>query len=68
MIYLQKLDDLKKNKDEKKYFDNMSQMLEMGYSNYEVNLNLLKRNHNDLINAVNSLCNGLVTDSMFMLV
>jgi hypothetical protein len=48
--------------------ENMIQMLEMGYNNFEVNLNLLKRNANDLIAAVNSLCNGLVSESMFMLV
>ena len=52
---------------DKKLKENMIQMLEMGYNNFEVNLNLLKRNANDLIAAVNSLCNGLVSESMFML-
>jgi hypothetical protein len=46
----------------------MMQMIEMGYNNFEVNLNLLKRNGNDLISAVNNLCNGLVSESMFELV
>jgi len=48
--------------------DNMMQMLEMGYTNFEVNINLLKRNGNDLITAVNNLCNGLISESMFALV
>ena len=53
---------------DKKLHENMMQMLEMGYNNFEVNLNLLRRNGNDLIAAVNNLCNGLVSESMFMLV
>ena len=61
---MEKLETLK----EKVFYDNMKQMMEMGYSNYEVNLNLLKRNNNDLITAVNSLCNGLVSESMFVLI
>jgi hypothetical protein len=40
-------------------------MIDMGYSNFEVNHSLLRRNNNDLIMAINSLCNGLVSDSMF---
>jgi len=47
---------------------NMTYMLDMGFSNFEVNLNLLKRNNNDLVTAINSLENGIVTESMFMLV
>jgi hypothetical protein len=46
----------------------MTQLIEMGYSNFEVNLNLLKRNGNDLVAAYNSLDNGLVSESMFLLV
>ena len=61
---MEKLETLK----EKVFYDNMKQMMEMGYTNYEVNLNLLKRNNNDLITAVNSLCNGLVSESMFVLI
>lgn len=63
-MYTQKMETIK----DKKLKENMIQMLEMGYNNFEVNLNLLKRNANDLIAAVNSLCNGLVSESMFMLV
>jgi len=45
--------------------NNLIYILDMGYSNFEVNLNLLKRNNNDLVITINSLCNGLVSDSMF---
>ena len=64
VIYMEKLQSIK----DKALIDNMNQLLEMGYSNFEVNLNLLKRHNNDIITAVNSLDNGLVTESMFMLV
>jgi len=33
----------------------------MGYANFEINLEMLKRNQNDLVLAMNNLCNGLVT-------
>jgi Ig-like domain from next to BRCA1 gene len=45
--------------------NNLIYILDMGYSNFDVNLNLLKRNNNDLVITINSLCNGLVSDSMF---
>jgi hypothetical protein len=61
---VQKLEALK----EKQYANNLKQLLDMGCSNFEVNLNLLKRNGNDLVAAVNKLCNGQVTESMFELV
>jgi hypothetical protein len=44
---------------------NMQYIYDMGYTNFEVNLSLLKRNNNDLIIAINNLCNGLVSESMF---
>jgi len=40
-------------------------MMDMGYFNYKINYNLLTRNKNDLVMAVNKLCNNLVTDTMF---
>ena len=39
-------------------------MMEIGYVNFRVNLALLKRNNNDLVIAINNLCNGIVSDSM----
>lgn len=40
-------------------------MMEMGYFNFTVNYNLLVRNKNDLVVAMNKLCNSIVTESMF---
>ena len=63
IIYLQKVDDLK----EKKFVENMTYLLESGFTNFEVNLNLLKRNNNDIGIVINNLCNGTnITDSMFI--
>ena len=63
IFYLQKLDSLK----EKKYVENLTYILESGFTNFEVNLNLLKRNNNDLGIVINNLCNGSnITDSMFI--
>ena len=45
--------------------ENLAYMLEAGFSNFSVNLNLLKRNKNDLTIAMNLICNNLVTDSVF---
>jgi hypothetical protein len=45
--------------------NNLKYMMNMGYLNYKVNYNLLMRNNNDLIIAVNKLCNNIVTDTMF---
>ena len=50
---------------DKKLLDNLKYMMEAGYFNFRVNYNLLLRNNNDLIVAMNNLCNNLVTDSMF---
>lgn len=61
IVYLEKLAKVKDNK----IVENMMQLLDMGYSVFEVNLNLLNRNKNDLIMAVNNICNGNVTESMF---
>lgn len=44
---------------------NMREMMNMGYFNYKVNYNLLKRNKNDLSVAVQKLCNYSITDTMF---
>lgn len=44
---------------------NLKYMMTMGYLNYKVNYNLLTRNNNDLVIAINKLCNSLVSDSMF---
>jgi hypothetical protein len=40
-------------------------MMNMGYLNFRVNFNLLTRNNNDLVIAVNKLCNNMVTESIF---
>jgi hypothetical protein len=45
--------------------ENMIYMMNMGYYNFMVNYNLLVRNNNDLIMAINKLCNSLVTESIF---
>ena len=44
--------------------DNLEYMMSIGYMNFRVNYNLLMRSGNDLVIAVNKLCNNLVTDSM----
>jgi hypothetical protein len=46
IYYLEKVGALK----EKKYAENLTFILEYGFSNFEVNLSLLKRNNNDLPN------------------
>lgn len=61
IAYLEKLEKVK----DPKVAENMKYILEMGYTNFEVNMSLLQRNKNDLITAINSLCNHLVTESMF---
>jgi len=45
--------------------ENLKYMMEVGYTNFELNHQLLKRNNNDLAIAINLLCNGIVSDSMF---
>jgi len=45
--------------------ENLRYMMNMGYLNFRVNYNLLTRNGNDLVIAINKLCNNLVTDSIF---
>lgn len=62
IIYLQKVENLK----EKQFEQNLIYILDMGYSNFELNLSLLKRNNNDMIVVINNICNGNVTDSMFV--
>lgn len=48
-----------------KLIENLQYIYDMGYTNFEVNIALLRRNNNDLIIAINNLCNGLVSESMF---
>jgi len=45
---------------------NLKYMMDMGYLNYSINYNLLTRNGNDLVVAINKLCNNIVSDSMFI--
>ena len=59
------LDELLGAKLNMELFNNMRTMLDLGYMNYTVNLNLLNRCNNDLIVAVNQLCNNDVTASIF---
>ena len=53
------------NISDRAYKDNLIYMMNMGYYNFRVNVNLLIRNKNDLIVAVNKLCNNMVTESIF---
>jgi len=48
-----------------KLVENLKYMMDMGYLNFKVNYNLLSRNNNDLIVAINKLCNNMVSESMF---
>ena len=44
--------------------NNLKYMMDMGYLNFRVNLNLLLRNNNDLVISINKLCNNMVSESM----
>lgn len=55
----------KANIKEQALIDNLTYMMETGFTNFHVNYSLLKRNNNDLAVALNLLCNGIVSDSMF---
>jgi len=44
---------------------NLKYMMDMGYLNFEINYRMLTRNNNDLVIAINKLCNNIVTDSIF---
>ena len=48
-----------------KLIENLNYMKEAGYLNFKINLALLQRANNDLVVAINNLCNGIVSDSMF---
>ena len=62
--YMKELENAKlENKDLEA---NLIYMMNMGYLNYRINYNLLTRNENDLITAINKLCNNIVSDSMFI--
>jgi hypothetical protein len=66
LLYLEALEKSGLNADkDKKVIENLKYMMEIGYTNFSVNLSLLRRNNNDLVVAINNLCNGLVSDSMF---
>ena len=45
---------------------NLQYMMDMGYLNFDVNYKMLTRNGNDLVVAINKLCNNIVSDSIFM--
>jgi hypothetical protein len=62
IAYMEKLAEIK----DPKIAENLKTMLDMGYTNFEVNHSLLKRNQNDIIIAMNSLCNGMISESMFL--
>lgn len=51
-------------KDEK-VIENLKYMMDMGYTNFQINLSLLNRNNNDMIVAINHICNGMISESMF---
>jgi len=50
---------------DQRLIENLKYMMDLGYLNFRVNYNLLQRNKNDLVVAINKLCNNIVTDSMF---
>ena len=50
---------------DQRLIENLKYMMDLGYLNFRVNYNLLTRNKNDLVVAINKLCNNIVTDSMF---
>jgi len=45
--------------------ENLKYMMECGYYNFKINYALLKRSNNDVVIAINKLCNNMVTESMF---
>lgn len=61
--YMEELEQ--SNIKDKELVENLVYMMNIGYSNFRVNYNLLIRSNNDLVIAINKLCNNLVTDSMF---
>jgi hypothetical protein len=63
MGYMQELTAA--NIQDQTYVQNLEYMMNMGYLNFRVNFNLLTRNNNDLVIAVNKLCNNMVTESIF---
>lgn len=46
--------------------DNLMYLMEAGFTNFDVNYGLLKRHNNDLAVVMNMICNGLVSDSIFL--
>lgn len=61
--YLKELQAL--NTTDKALLENLETMMSMGYLNFEVNLKLLLRSKNDLVIAINKLCNNMVGESIF---
>lgn len=45
--------------------ENLKYMMETGFTNFQVNFGLLNKHKNDLVVAMNCLCNGIVSDSVF---
>lgn len=62
-MYMEEVE--KSNIQDSALLDNLKYMMNMGYLNFMVNYNLLTRNGNDLVVAINKLCNNLVTESIF---
>ena len=48
-----------------KMVENLFVIREAGYLNFKINHEMLKRNNNDIVIAINNLCNGIVSESMF---
>ena len=63
IMYLQDIE--KKNIKDKAIVDNLLYMFDAGFSNFKANYELLVRNQNDLTVAINLICNGMISDSMF---
>jgi len=62
--YMQEMQSL--NLSDKSLVENLEYMMNMGYLNFRVNYNLLLRNNNDLVIAINKLCNNMVSESIFL--
>ena len=45
--------------------ENLIEMMNLGYLDFHLNLNMLKRNKNDLVCVINKFCNFDVSESVF---
>lgn len=61
IAYLDKLQIVK----DSKLHNALKDMFDIGYYNFELNQELLKRHKGNTIMALDALCNGFVTESMF---